>query len=104
MASKQPTSGLVVDGMPRTKIVGHQPPGGPSPNDQTEGVEDFAERELSSRGGLVHECRVGGDELPFLVANIAVIGFSRSVHAQRYELNSFAIPDLRALLGGDRPL
>jgi len=34
---------------------------------------------------LIDKGQVGGDELPFLVANIAVIGLSSSVQALKYE-------------------
>jgi hypothetical protein len=67
----QPAAGLLIDHLPGGKVPGQVSPGRAGADDAPKAVEDIAEVVDSLAGVLGEEAKIGGDEFPFGVADIA---------------------------------
>jgi hypothetical protein len=69
-------AGLGMHDVPGGQVVGQPAPGGASAHDPASRVEDLAQGVAALRRVLAHQRQVGGDEGPFLVADVALIGLA----------------------------
>ena len=76
-AGIQPAARLLVDGLPAGEVVRQHPPLGPRAGQPAQGVEDLTQVVAPLRRVFTHQGKVGGDEGPFLVADISRIGLAR---------------------------
>src|SRR5207249_11674018 len=80
----EPALRLLLDGAPRRQIVGHPPPRTAGAHKPPQAVEQFAQRVLALRGGLVHERHVRHTERPLIGADITGITLAWNWHPNRF--------------------
>ena len=82
-AGSKPAASLLVDHLPRREVLGQVTPRGAATDEPSKAIQDVAEIVHSLAGVLGKQAKVGEDELPFRVSNIAGVG-SVSDHTLKY--------------------
>ncbi len=77
----EPALGLLIDGRPRREVVWHQSPARSGTGHPAQGIEDVAQVMIALRGIEAHQDEIGGDELPFVIADIGGVGLASDIHS-----------------------
>jgi len=68
-----PEAEVMVDGLPRRKVVGKKPPGAATTDDVEDGIEDLAGGVDLGTTGALRDGQIGLDDLPLLVGEVGSV-------------------------------
>ena len=71
-----PALRLLVDHFPWRQVIGHHAPQRARSHQPPQAIQDFAQTVHTLRRLLGHEGQIGGDKGPFIITDIAGVGFS----------------------------